>query len=79
MSPAKTRFFFPRTPLLIEIERRCAGETCGASNRIGLTKAEAIEYRGFECSQCERWTDDQLNQLELPDSWISSTNDSQVN
>jgi hypothetical protein len=65
--------------LLIEIERRCAGRDCGARNRIGLTKAEAIEYRGFECSQCERWNDDQLIQLELPDSWISSKDDSQIN
>lgn len=62
-------FYFPRTLLLVEIERRCAFSGCAARNQIGLTKQEAIEYRGFECFQCERWNDDRLNQLELPDSW----------
>jgi hypothetical protein len=75
----KAGFAFPRIPLLIEIERRCVVDECGARNRIGLTKAEAIEYRGFDCSQCERWNDDQLNQAELPDSWISPPDDSQIN
>ena len=65
-------FHFPRTPLLIEIERRCTFFDCGAKNQIGLTKDEAIEYRGFECSKCERWNHDLLNQSELPDSWESS-------
>jgi len=36
-------FHFPREPLLIEIERRCAFSDCGAKNQIGLTKDEAIE------------------------------------
>jgi len=36
-----------------------------------LTKAEAIEYRGFNCSQCERWNEDQLSRLETPDSWCA--------
>src|SRR5438552_16672528 len=66
-------FHFPRTPLLIEIERRCAFSDCGAKNQIGLTKDEAIEYRGFECSKCERWNHDRLNQFELPDSWAKSS------
>lgn len=79
MAPGKTKLFFPRKPLLIEIERRCAVANCRAINRIGLTKAEAIEYRGFECSQCERWNDDRLNPFELPDSWISPPNDTPVN
>jgi len=66
-------FHFPREPLLIEIERRCAFSDCGAKNQIGLTKDEAIEYRGFECSKCERWNHDRLNQFELPDSWAESS------
>src|SRR5438105_12128441 len=69
----RQRFHFPRTPLLIEIERRCAFSDCGAKNQIGLTKDETIEYRGFECSKCERWNHDRLNQFELPDSWAKSS------
>ena len=46
---------FPREPLLIEIERRCSFPDCGGRNQIGLTKSEVIEYRGFDCTQCERW------------------------
>jgi hypothetical protein len=34
-----------------------------------LTKAEAIEYRGFNCSECETWNDDRLTQSEMPGSW----------
>jgi hypothetical protein len=49
----KHSFHFPRHTLLVEIERRCAFPGCVARNQIGLTKAEAIEYRGFECFQCE--------------------------
>jgi hypothetical protein len=37
-----------------------------------LTKDEAIEYRGFDCSQCERWNQDVLDQSELPPSWAKS-------
>ena len=75
MTESKPRqsFYFLRTPLLIEIERRCAFADCAARNQIGLTKQEAIEYRGFECFQCERLNDDRLNQLELPDSWKISS------
>jgi len=62
-------FHFPRTPLLVEIERRCSFPDCAARNLIGLTKQEAIEYRGFDCNQCERWNDDGVKALELPDSW----------
>jgi hypothetical protein len=69
MTKAESRFYFPRTPLLVQIERRCAFADCGLRNQIGLTKAEAIEYRGFNCLQCERWNEDQLSRLETPDSW----------
>jgi hypothetical protein len=47
---------------------------CALRNQIGLTKAEAIEYRGFHCSHCERWNDDQINQWELPESWSIADN-----
>jgi hypothetical protein len=66
------RVHFPRTTLLVEIERRCVLPDCGAKNQIGLTKQEAIEYRGFECCQCERWNDDRASASELPDSWATS-------
>lgn len=67
----KQSFHFPRTPLLIEIQRRCGFADCLARNQIGLTKQEAIEYRGFECIQCKRWSDDQVSQSELPGSWLT--------
>jgi hypothetical protein len=70
---ARQTFHFPRTPLLVEIERRCGFPDCAARNHIGLTKQEASEYRGFECIQCERWNDDSVKQLELPDSWEISS------
>jgi len=69
----KQSFHFPRTVLLVEIERRCAFRDCNAKNQIGLTKQEAIEYRGFECSHCERWNEDRVKQSELPDSWSPSS------
>jgi hypothetical protein len=65
----KRRFHFPRSLLLIEIERRCVFPECQARNQISLTKPEAIQYRGFECHQCEQWNQDQLTESELPDSW----------
>ena len=64
----RTTFHFPRDPLLVEIERRCLFPDCAARNLIGLTKSEAIEYRGFDCRQCERWNDDRLRQREIPDA-----------
>ncbi|HXI61624.1 MAG TPA: hypothetical protein VNF70_02900 [Pyrinomonadaceae bacterium] len=78
MTKPKSKFFFPRTPLLVQLERRCAFPDCGLKNQIGLTKAEAIEYRGFNCSQCERWNEDQLSRLEMPDSWCAD-NDAPAN
>ncbi|HYW72215.1 MAG TPA: hypothetical protein VE961_14360 [Pyrinomonadaceae bacterium] len=69
MAKERTAFYFPREVLVIEIERRCAGDDCHARNQISLTKAEAIGYRGFNCSECERWNDDRLNQSEVPGSW----------
>ncbi len=65
----KQRFHFPRTTLLIEIDRRCKFPDCQTRNQISLTKQEAIEYRGFECFQCKRRNEDRVSQSELPDSW----------
>jgi hypothetical protein len=69
MPREKTQFGFPREVLVIEIDRRCANDECRARNLVSLTKAEAIRYRGFNCSACERWHDDRLNQSEMPPSW----------
>jgi hypothetical protein len=60
---------FPRHLLLVEIERRCQFPDCDARNLIGLTKQEAIEYRGFECFDCESWNDDNLRPTDVPDWW----------
>jgi len=68
----KLSFHFPRTTLLFEIERRCAFPDCDARNQIGLTKQEAIEYRGFDCFQYGRRNEDRVSQSELPDSWATS-------
>jgi hypothetical protein len=70
-SKRKQNFHFPRTTLLVELERRCEFADCKARNLIGLTKQEAIEYRGFACLQCERWNEDRASQSELPDSWTT--------
>jgi len=69
MTKPKSKFYFPRDVLVIEIDRRCGADECRARNQISLTKAEAIEYRGFNCSQCESWSDDRLHQSEIPESW----------
>lgn len=69
MAKAKSHFYFPRDVLVIELDRRCAADDCRTRNQISLTKVEAIEYRGFNCSECERWNDDRLNQSEMPESW----------
>jgi hypothetical protein len=70
------KFYFPREVLLVEIERRCQFADCGSRNLIGLTKLEAIEYRGFDCSKCQRWNDDTVMPDALPDSW---TNELMIN
>jgi hypothetical protein len=72
MSPRKRlpqNFYFPREVLLVEIERRCQFPDCEARNLVGLTKSEAIEYRGFDCSKCQRWNDDTVSPEALPESW----------
>src|SRR3981081_920634 len=69
----KHSFHFPRTPLLNEIERRCAFPDCAARNQISLTKQEAIEYRGFDCFQCKRRNEDHVRRSELPDFWATAS------
>ena len=66
-------FRFPREVLLVEIERRCRLADCEARNSIGLTRSEAIEYRGFECVKCQRWNEDSIDVAALPDSWADAT------
>jgi len=68
----RTNFNFPREVLLIEIERYCSFPDCAALNRVGLTKAEAIEYRGFDCIKCQRWNDDTISADTVPESWADS-------
>lgn len=65
-------FQFPREVLLIEIDRYCSFDDCGARNRVSLTKAEAIEYGGFDCFKCERWNDDVLRPDAVPESWTEA-------
>ena len=60
---------FPRQLLLIEIDRRCSFEDCGARVFVGLTKQEAVDYLGFECLSCGRWSDDVLAEKDVPDWW----------
>jgi hypothetical protein len=67
------RFVFPRTLLLVEIERRCADERCNAKNRVALTKEEARAYRGFTCARCERRHEDALTERDVPDWWEELT------
>lgn len=65
------RLFFPQKLLLTEIERYCSFSECRTLNRIGLTKEEAIDYRGYECHRCERWNTDELRRGEVPE-WRES-------
>ena len=37
-----------------------------------MTKAEAIEYRGFDCFKCQRWNDDTIGVDAVPESWADS-------
>lgn len=73
MSKKRSRIVIPREVLLVEIERHCADEKCNARTRIGLTKAEARLYDGFECERCERWNEDGLNERDIPDWWEELT------
>ena len=73
MANNRQRIVIPRAVLLIEIERHCAEKSCGARTRVGLTKAEARLYDGFECGVCERWNEDGLTERDIPDWWEELT------
>lgn len=68
-----------REVLLFEIARRCNFADCNQRVSVGLTKAEAFEYHGYECSFCERWNDDALAERDVPDWWDEIQNHSRVN
>jgi hypothetical protein len=63
------RIVIPKSVLLVEIVRRCLFDECNGVNSIGMTKEEAIAYRGFECIHCESWNDDQLSETDIPEWW----------
>ncbi len=63
------RFVFPREVLLVEVERRCVDAACGSRSRLGLTKAEARAYTGFECEACGLRNEDALSERDVPDEW----------
>jgi hypothetical protein len=63
------RIVIPREVLLIEIERRCSFPDCNAKCVMGLTKEEAIGYKGFACVQCKRENTDHLTAGDAPEWW----------
>lgn len=63
----RNTFQIKRQTLLVEIERRCP--SCKERVRVGLTKAEAREYRGFTCARCENFSHDQLSERDVPEWW----------
>jgi hypothetical protein len=63
------RIAVPRAVLLIEVSRDCFFPDCNARVSLGLTKSEAINYRGFECAVCKRWNDDLLAERDVPEWW----------
>ncbi len=65
----RRRLVIPRHVLLVEIERRCQLPDCDGRTRIGLTKAEARAYTGFECERCKGWNQDSLTERDVPDWW----------
>jgi hypothetical protein len=67
--PTKRGIVIERQVLLFEIERRCSFPECNQRVFVGLTKQEAIDYAGFECTLCERWNDDSLTKNDVPDWW----------
>ena len=63
----RTGFESARELLLVEVARHC--RECGGPARLGLTKAEARAYGGFECERCESWNEDELAEQEVPEWW----------
>jgi hypothetical protein len=69
MTASLRRIVVPRETLLIEIDRHCSYPDCNDRVFIGLTRPEALSYRGFECTRCERWNDDSLTEKDVPEWW----------
>ncbi len=69
----RSRIVIPREVLLVEIERRCRDAACNARNRVGLTKAEARAYCGFECERCGQTWEDALTERDAPEWWEELT------
>jgi hypothetical protein len=63
------RIVFPREVLLVEVERRCGENVCGARAKLSLTNADARAYTGFECVRCGRWFADALTERDIPEWW----------
>lgn len=68
MAPIR-RIIIKREVLLFEIERRCSFAECNQRVFMGLTKQEAQDYNGYECTFCERWNPDALKRTDIPDWW----------
>jgi len=73
MKKTRSQLVIPRNVLLVEIERRCQDAQCTARTRLGLTKAEARVYRGFECERCGQFWDDLLTERDVPEWWEELT------
>ena len=43
--------------------------------KIGITKSEALNYHGFECDDCNRWTTDTLVEKDIPEWWAEVKQD----
>lgn len=69
----RSRIVIPREVLLVEIERRCRDSACNARNRVGLTKAEARAYCGFECERCGQFWGDAVTERDAPEWWEELT------
>ncbi|HEY0005654.1 MAG TPA: hypothetical protein VGB17_12660 [Pyrinomonadaceae bacterium] len=69
MDQFKQKIMIPRQVLLVELERRCSAPGCNARTRIGLTKADARAYCGFDCERCKLWNEDALAQKDVPEWW----------
>lgn len=67
--PSNRGITIERKVLLMEIERRCSVSECNARVFISLTKQEAFDYVGYECSECEQWNTDILKKTDVPDWW----------